>query len=65
MSLKVALIENEIQEIDNIDLHCMILLFNDMIECLDQRLDNDVRNLVGDAAVLLDLLQNKFHKLTG
>ena len=64
MSLEVALVEDQVQQVDDVDLHCVVLFLDHVIECLDQRLHDNVRDFVGDAAVLLYLLEDKLHELT-
>ena len=56
MTLEVALVEDQVQQVDNIDLHCMILLLNHVVESLNQRLYDNMRDFVRDAAVFLYLL---------
>ena len=64
MTLEVALVEDQVQQVDNIDLHCMILLLNHVVESLNQRLYDNMRDFVRDAAVFLYLLKDKLHELT-
>ena len=64
MTLEVALVEDQVQQVYNIDLHCMILLLNHVVESLNQRLYDNMRDFVRDAAVFLYLLKDKLHELT-
>jgi hypothetical protein len=62
--LEVALVEDQVQQVDDVDLHCVVLLLDHVIESLDQRLNYNVRYFIGDAAVLLYLLEDKLHEFT-
>jgi hypothetical protein len=63
LALKVTLVEDEVKQVDDVHLHCIILFLNDVVKSFYQRLHNDVRDLIGDARVFLDLLQDQLHEL--
>ena len=63
--LEIAVVQDKVEEVDDVDLHGVVLFLCHLVECLDQWLDDDMGNLVGVLAVLLDLLQDQLHELTG
>jgi hypothetical protein len=46
VALEVALIQNKVDEVNNIDLHGVVFLQNNMVECLDQRPNDNVSYFV-------------------
>ena len=64
-TLEVTLLQNDLEQVDNIDLHSVVLVLYHMVESVDQRTHDVVRNLVGLVCVLLNLLEEQLHELTG
>ena len=56
-ALEVALVENQIQKINNINLHRIVLPFNDMVERINQWLDDSVSYFGWDGWILYVLLE--------
>ena len=63
--LEVAVIQDKVEEVDDVDLHGVVLFLCDLVECLDQWLDYNVSNSVRNLTILFNLLQNKLHELAG
>jgi len=56
-ALEVALVENQIQKINNINLHRIVLPLNDMVERINQWLDDSVSYFGRDGWILYVLLE--------
>ena len=65
LALDVALVQNEIQQVDDVDLHRMVLSLDGPIQRLDEWLYYDMSHLVGNRGLLTDLFEQQIHKLTG
>jgi hypothetical protein len=62
--IKVALEEYHFQKVEEMYLHCMVLIVDDLLESTQDRINNDVSNFIGSFPVLLKTLQYQFHELT-
>ena len=65
-TLEIAFIENEIKNIYDINLHCIIFVLNNMAKSINQRLDDSMSYFVRELRILIlvNLFEDKFHELT-
>lgn len=66
-SLEITVVQNQIQQTDDVDLHGLVFLLDAFSECLNQWFDNFVCYFIGFhwIRVLFNLFQDQLHEFTG
>lgn len=65
IKLEIAMVEDEIDQVDDVDFHRMVLSFDHFQEVLNQRPNYFMRNLVNFLVLFRRLLQNELHEFAG
>lgn len=65
VSLDVALVEDEIKQVQDVILHGQVPFFNDIVEGLYQWFQNAMSKLVRKDLVLFDVLENQLEEFAG
>jgi hypothetical protein len=64
LGLEVALEEDDLQKIQQMHLHRIVLVVNDLVKGAQDRLNDQMCDLVADLRVTLQALKDELHKLT-
>ena len=64
LALQVAVVQDQVQQVDDVDLHRMVIRLDAPVKRLDERLHDQVSHFIGDSRLLVDLLQQQVHELT-